>query len=290
MKKHAYLIMAHNQPDLLKKLVTLLDDERNDIYIHADVKMKNFQEDEYRKIVKSANIFFTERINIKWGSYSQIYCELLLLKKAIKTEHSYYHLLSGVDLPIKSQNVIHEFFERYDGFEFVDEDNEIINEICLERIKYYHILNYRKNRLSEMLKKSSMALQNRLGVNRLKMHKDVHFQKGRNWFSITHEFAKYVVEKEKWIEQMFEKSFCADELFLQTLARNSKFAMKICNCITMPEVPDTRHIDWNRGYPYIFQDKDYEELKRVEALFARKFDLKVDQNIVERIYTDMLNS
>ena len=60
MKKHAYLIMVHNQPDLLKKLVTLLDDERNDIYIHADIKMNNFQENEYREIIKSANIFFTE--------------------------------------------------------------------------------------------------------------------------------------------------------------------------------------------------------------------------------------
>ena len=30
-EKHAYLIIAHNQPELLKKLVELLDDERNDI-------------------------------------------------------------------------------------------------------------------------------------------------------------------------------------------------------------------------------------------------------------------
>ena len=58
----------------------------------------------------------------------------------------------------------------------------------------------------------------------------------------------------------------------------------------MPEIPDTRHIDWNRGYPYVFRDGDYEELKSVEALFARKFDLNVDQNIIERIYADMLNS
>ena len=290
MKKHAYLIMAHNQPDLLKKLVALLDDERNDIYIHADIKMNNFQENEYREIIKRANILFTERTNIKWGSYSQIHCELLLLKEAVKREHRYYHLLSGVDLPIKPQNVIHEFFERYDGLEFVDEDNETINEKCLERIKYYHILNYRKNRLSELLKNSSMAFQHKLGVNRLEAYKDVRFQKGRNWFSITHEFAKYVIGKEKWLEQLFEKSFCADELFLQTLARNSKFEAKICNSITMPEIPDTRHIDWTRGYPYVFQDGDYEELKSVEALFARKFDLNVDQNIIERIYADMLNS
>ncbi len=36
MKKHAFLIMAHNQYPLLEKLVDLLDDERADIYLHID--------------------------------------------------------------------------------------------------------------------------------------------------------------------------------------------------------------------------------------------------------------
>ena len=37
MKRHAYLIKAHHQFDLLEKLLRLLDDERNDIYIHIGV-------------------------------------------------------------------------------------------------------------------------------------------------------------------------------------------------------------------------------------------------------------
>lgn len=37
MKRHAYLIKAHHQFDLLEKLLWLLDDERNDIYIHIGV-------------------------------------------------------------------------------------------------------------------------------------------------------------------------------------------------------------------------------------------------------------
>lgn len=32
--KHAYLIMAHNNFELLRVLVKLLDDKRNDIYIY----------------------------------------------------------------------------------------------------------------------------------------------------------------------------------------------------------------------------------------------------------------
>ena len=41
MEKHAYLIMAHNNFDLLQKELYLLDDERNDIFIHIDKNAKN---------------------------------------------------------------------------------------------------------------------------------------------------------------------------------------------------------------------------------------------------------
>ena len=40
--KHAYLIMCHNNFEQLKLLLKLLDDERNDIYVHIDKKAKSF--------------------------------------------------------------------------------------------------------------------------------------------------------------------------------------------------------------------------------------------------------
>lgn len=40
MQKHAYMIIAHNEFDLLEILVRLLDDPRNDIYVHIDAKVK----------------------------------------------------------------------------------------------------------------------------------------------------------------------------------------------------------------------------------------------------------
>ena len=40
-KKHAYLIIAHNNWKQLSLLLSVLDDERNDIYIHIDKKSKN---------------------------------------------------------------------------------------------------------------------------------------------------------------------------------------------------------------------------------------------------------
>lgn len=36
--KHAYCIMAHGNWKQLQLLVTLIDDRRNDIYLHVDAK------------------------------------------------------------------------------------------------------------------------------------------------------------------------------------------------------------------------------------------------------------
>ena len=38
--KHAYLILAHNEFEVLNRLIESLDDVRNDIYIHFDAKVK----------------------------------------------------------------------------------------------------------------------------------------------------------------------------------------------------------------------------------------------------------
>lgn len=36
--KHAFLVMAHKDDEVLRALMRVLDDERNDIFIHMDAK------------------------------------------------------------------------------------------------------------------------------------------------------------------------------------------------------------------------------------------------------------
>ena len=91
-------------------------------------------------------------------------------------------------------------------------------------------------------------------------------------------------------KKIFKFSLCGDEMFLQTVVLNSKYAEKICNSHTMPSISDTRYIDWERGAPYIFREGDYGELKRTSALFARKFDADLDHEIVEKLYKDLLKN
>ena len=48
--KHAYLIIAHNEPNILKTLLLMLDDERNDVYLHVDARAVQRFSVEERKV------------------------------------------------------------------------------------------------------------------------------------------------------------------------------------------------------------------------------------------------
>lgn len=137
MERHAYLIMAHGNLAQLSKLVSALDDERNDIYIYIDKKTKNFNE----KMITAtySKVKFIEQINVNWGGYSIVKCELLLLEAAVKfnTDYVRYHLVSEADLPIKSQDYIHDFFEDNNG-EYIRFDPKPIS-LYEDRVKYYYL-------------------------------------------------------------------------------------------------------------------------------------------------------
>lgn len=107
--------MAHNNFYILEKLLLLLDDPRNDIYIHIDKKISDFNFGYFQNLCKASKVRYPQkRINVRWGTQSLVITELLLYKTAVAYEsYQYYHLLSGVDLPLKSQHEIHQLQQRY---------------------------------------------------------------------------------------------------------------------------------------------------------------------------------
>ena len=112
--RHAYLIMAHNEWELLNTLLSLIDDPRNDIFLHIDKKVKKMP-DLYQP--KYSKLYFTpKRYDVRWGDVGQVHSEMHLFRTAYEHgSYQYYHKLSGVDLPIKTQDYIHDFFDKHNG-------------------------------------------------------------------------------------------------------------------------------------------------------------------------------
>lgn len=284
--KHAYLIMVHDKFDMLEILVHMIDHERNDVFIHVDKKVRDVPFEKIRRSAQKSGVFFTDRINVTWGDYSQILCEMTLIKAAVKKEqYQYLHLLSGVDLPIKSQRYIFDFFDRNDGYEFIDIDKDADDQHIQARCRYYWLFQkqnarHTKKSLFRIMEGISVRVQKKVGVCRVSP--EVQVKKGANWFSITGDFANYVVESEAFIRKQFRFSFCGDEVFLQTLLWNSDYRNRLYNAQDNESL-SRRLIDWKRGKPYVFKISDIDMLEESSCIFARKFDKEVDFNIIELI-------
>ena len=114
---HAYLILAHNEPDVLKRLIASLDYPENAIYVHWDAKSGALPA---VSAVDAVLRFTSRQIDVRWADYSMVEAELALFSEAYANgPYEYYHLISGVDLPLKSQDYIHAFCSEHTGAEFI---------------------------------------------------------------------------------------------------------------------------------------------------------------------------
>lgn len=119
-EKQAYLIEAHKCDEMLLTLLRMLDVPWNDIFIHMDSKNTDYQPETVECRMKYAKVFHAKRHSVVWGGVSQVKAELVLLKTAVAHgPYQHYHLISGVDLPIQTQEDIRAFFEANPDREFV---------------------------------------------------------------------------------------------------------------------------------------------------------------------------
>lgn len=279
--KHAYLIVAHSEPEILRVLVALLDDVRNDIYIHVDKKtdiglFKNV------KTKFSKLHFLEERIDIRWGDISLVKVEFLLMETARNTEnYQYYHFISGVDLPLHNQDYIHSFIESLgNDVEFVsiasDADLKNQKDIHHKTAQYWFFTrNIRrvftfKSIMANIAASVAVNIQRLLGIERKFPYE---LRKSCNWKSITGNLCDYLLQNKKLILNQFKYTLAPDEYAIQSFIYNSKFNENRY-CLNDPNRSDMRLIDWERGKPYTWTMDDYDELINSDKLFARKFSSK----------------
>lgn len=290
MKRHAYLILCHERSAVLEALLSMLDDERNDVYLHVDGKVPDVRHQlENMRLEKARLYVLPNPVSVYWGHSSLVKAELLLMRTAqVNGPYAYYHLLSGCDLPIKSQDEIHRFFLENEGFEFLSYWNkEKDMREAYKRTRYYYVLNRYKKRASLLqhalatpVRNILLALQKLVDTDRIR-NNEWQIMRGSQWFSITEGCCRYVLNHEKEIWKMFRYTLCPDEIFMQTVIWNSPFREKLYD-IKDSMRGSMRAIDWQRGNPYVWRREDVEYLVNSPYLFARKFSSD-DMDIVKAL-------
>ena len=264
--RHAWLIIAHNEFGILQRLVSALDAPECDFYVHIDKKVKLLPE----LTAKAGKLtILKDRIDVRWGSMTQIMCEIELLKEAAKNgNHDYYHIISGTTLPLIPIAEIDAFFG-------INKGNSIMSCLCkdqpyqetLKAHRYNLFLhNYAsygfKGRLSQVLWKSSIAVQRILGIE---TNKNRSFYKASNWLSLTQEAVDYILSKEKEIHKTYRYSFCGDEYFIPSELMASPLKNRVVN--------SEKYLLHNisRSNASTYHLNEYDALCESGYLFARKF-------------------
>lgn len=215
-------------------------------------------------------------------------CELALLEAAAKGNYQYYHLISGVDMPLKTNNEIHAFFEMNSGHEFVHFCSDEQAEKQKDRVERYHSMRLASSssivaRHIGNVANKLLSLQYRTNFRR-KENLNIGFSYGAQWFSITNQFAAYILQNKRWVKKHFRFTRCSDEHFIQTLIAGSDFYRTLYLQKPNDYLACMRCIDWIKGNPYVFRSEDFDYLIHSPFLFARKFSMQVDKKIIDMIY------
>lgn len=287
MTRHAYLIAGHDNPYVLSTLVEMLDDPRNDLFVHVDKKSKGFDAAQITGLSHHSKVYLAPRMRVFWGDYSQVKSVLRLVKTALGGPYSYFHVLSGADLPLKSNDYIHDFFDANAGKEFVAFNKP--PKWTREWLSHVHPFNKlaksphtHVRALHSRFNRGSIRLQQAVGVDRLK-RLGVETKYGSDWFSISRDLASHLVANERLIAKWFRWSFNPVEYYLQTLVWNSSFRGRVFD-LDHPYRSSMRLIDFPRGSgssPHTWTMADLDELATTDRLFARKFSEHVDREIID---------
>lgn len=279
----AYLILAHDNPAQLGRLVAALSSRAASFFIHIDRKSNL---DDFVAITDERVHFVPQRVAVHWADFSQVEAALVLLQAALAAPQpaDYLVLLSGTDHPLQSALYIERFFAARAGTEFMN----IVAMPCealgkpLSRLTTYQP---RPGEPRSRLVKRVRRLLVRSGLKAVERDYRPHLDglapyAGSQWWALSRPACEHVlhfVARQPGVVDFFRNTVCPDEVFFQTVLGNSPYRLRMQRNLTYtdwsargssPAFLEERHLElFVPGAPIVF-DSGYGE---GEVLFARKF-------------------
>lgn len=292
----AYIILAHKLPEQLIRLVHKLNSDTAFFLIHVD---KKTDDEIYKKMTESLsgckNVYFLDRHERYYGDFNHVKVTLDGIQKilAVDIHYDYVILLTGQDYPIKSNSQIQNTLQDSGGQSFVEyfslpSEHWKGENGGLDRINYWHL--HWRGREYAFLKKyrflkpipdwmwfvliKILPLQRSLPGN---------FKKygGSAYWCLTSDCVEYIdefVRRNGDFVKFFKHVKIAEEIFFQMVLMNSLFKNRLTN-------DNLRYIVWpsSSRHPAILRKQDFGDFMNTDKLFARKFDITVDKEVLDMI-------
>lgn len=279
-KKQAICIQCHNNPEQLNFLIESFPKDKFDIFVHVDLKS-----DMIHQIEKNKNVFFSKRIDVRWGTFSQVEATLELFKIIDFTKYSYIHLISGACFIAKPVDELFEFFSQSDK-EWIESvklpEESTWSHGGVDRYQIYYpiwLIDRPTVFFKRMLRVGYRKFIFLTKCFKRKYYPVEKFYGSSSWFSLTSEcvswMMKYLEDNKEYIA-FFENSLCSDEIFFSTLINLSPYSANIA-------MKNLRYMQWTdlkTGGPANLKEEDFNNIIKSECMFARKFS---DLNMICRL-------
>lgn len=295
--KYVYAIICHKCTNpLVFTVKKLLKSEKSIVIVHIDSKADHKEVEKiYTSLGVHENLHIiprNQRIEVHWGHFSQVEVMLLLMNKAVEFNFQYFSLISGDDISILSNEKRELFF-----LDCYKDQKEFIGFMSKHNAKERLSINYSKIFFSKSNSLYSRILK-KIYLNYLKIFSRKSLShlpelyKGSQWFTLSDYSIRYIlnyIENNPSYIESFKNSFCADEVFFQTIILNNLELRKnifgindnLNDCIM-----SKRYIDWVTGpdFPRTLDESDVNKVKDSNLLFARKFKNDIPFEILDKYF------
>ena len=280
----AFLVMAHNEPDLLRLQLERLTQDF-DVYVHTDKKAERLLSGSFPS---SSRIRRISSHRTPWGTTNFLRAELELIRTAMIRGYDRYVLVSGQCVPLKSNRDIRDVLWKTRAAEWIGsrklespEDDGFLQRV--KRVYWHAPWRYRgiRKRLYWIVEYALEFFYRFLSHPRV-LKGDFYF--GETWFALNHQSLERALrfgEEDADFSSAFRGARLSEELYLQTALRR----------VGTPDahfLPCISYTDWEKGpeTPRVLDMSDYEKIMASSHLFARKFTWAKSRELVERLYQE----
>jgi Core-2/I-Branching enzyme len=292
----AYIIIAYKNFDQVERLIKRIADAESHFVLIVDSKTPDSEFELFqRKMAEYPNLRFAPRHPIRWGQFSLTYANIIGIQELLrhKTPFDYVFSMSGQDYPLAKPAQIRRVLHAANGKSFLEHHPFPIKEWIDGGVGRIYSWNFfLPGRRVVQIPKATRAKHPivRLGYKMLgwfipsrgPLPGNMQPFGGSMHWTLSREAVEYVdqfIEKQPEYVHRFRLSLVSDEIFFQTILANSPLKSKLIN-------DDQRYLRWpmpNAPSPALLTMDDLSTLADCGKLFARKFDITVDAEILDAI-------
>ncbi|MBD2077889.1 hypothetical protein H6F86_29175 [Phormidium sp. FACHB-592] len=270
----AYIVLVHQYPAQLVRLVHKLKTENTSFFIHIDRKAApSIYHAIVNEIGNLPDVYLLKRHNCYWGELGHVNATIEGIKALLnsKTVFDYTVLVTGQCYPLKANSAIEMFLNAQQGFSLME--HFPLPSSWQWRIEKWHIRFFSKKFMVPK-RQSNLSIKRRFPSG-------LEPFCGSAYWCLSRECIEYI---DKFLHHnhnfinFFRFSFAPDEMFFQTILLNSPLKHTIIN-------DNYWYIKWlpAAANPIVLGVADFETMTTSSKLFARKFDATQDPEILDRL-------